>query len=83
MNSLAVAVLVVNGAVAALGICFVFNIRGIGVRSVWWYRDNWARTRGTGVLRGPRATRILAAAVGLLWLAVDGGIAVVIARASW
>jgi hypothetical protein len=47
-------------------------VRGLGVRYVRWYRENWAWTPGIAALHTPRGTRLVAGLGGLLLFAVDG-----------
>jgi hypothetical protein len=46
--------LLVGVPIAALGLAFMFNVRGVGTRYVVWYRENWAWTGGIPALHGPR-----------------------------
>jgi hypothetical protein len=77
----AVVFLVVGIPIAALGLAFMFNVRGVGVRYVIWYRKNWAWTSGITSLHTPRGTRWVAAGIGTLWFICDGGVVALVVPA--
>jgi hypothetical protein len=81
--AIAIMFLLVGLPVATLGLAFAFNLRGLGVRYVVWYRDNWAWTGGIKALHTPRGTRWVAAAIGLIWFVCDGGIVALAVLALW
>ena len=70
--------LIIGVPTALLGLAFVFNVRGVGVRYVGWYRENRAWTQGIAALHTPRATRVVAGALGLLWFIWDGAIVAIV-----
>jgi hypothetical protein len=71
-------ILVGASAQAVLGLAFMLNVRGVGVRYVYWQRRKRAARRGVSRVRfpSPRGTRFVAAVTGLAWVLLDGTIAI-------
>jgi hypothetical protein len=60
----------------AFGLVLLFDLRGAGVKYVRWYRAHWARMGPIEALQSPGGTRAVAAAGGLLNVAVAVGLGI-------